>query len=180
MYLLMPVNWKDIKYLKTGTENQQFAWHLLSEYKIMAHLKDFDPILAGTIPLSIDIEESDLDIVCYSPDFICFTNVLKRAFTHFEGFAIKQKQLHNTESLICRFNIENKLVEIVGQPIHSELQLAYRHMLIELEILMHFGPEFKESIIKLKKSGTKTEPAFAKLLGLKGDPYQALLDYKLT
>jgi len=145
----------------------------------MILLENFDPILVGTIPLSIDIEESDLDIVCHSPDFDCFTAILKSSFAHYDGFTIKQKLLHNTESLICRFNIENKLVEIVGQSVPSELQVAYRHMLIEYEILKHYGGDFKNSIIELKKSGMKTEPAFAKLLGLKGDPYQALLDYKL-
>lgn len=49
-------------------------------------------------------------------------------------------------------------------------------MLIEYNLLKTYGDPFRERIIQLKKQGIKTEPAFAQLLGLKGDPYLALLD----
>ncbi|MNO76159.1 hypothetical protein D3C76_672280 [compost metagenome] len=39
-----------------------------------------------------------------------------------------------------------------------------------------FYDHFRERIILLKTSGWKTEPAFAKALGLEGDPYEALLE----
>ena len=35
----------------------------------------------------------------------------------------------------------------------------------------------KEEIVSLKKQGYKTEPAFCKVLGLKGDPYHSLIQY---
>ncbi|WP_343330978.1 DUF4269 domain-containing protein [Polaribacter staleyi] len=54
-------------------------------------------------------------------------------------------------------------------------QNAYRHMIVENKILKEKGFEFKQSIKKLKSNGTKTEPAFAKLLGLEGNPYTELL-----
>lgn len=38
-------------------------------------------------------------------------------------------------------------------------------------------PECRKQIRHLKKQGIKTEPAFCYLLGLKGDPYSALLNY---
>ena len=43
--------------------------------------------------------------------------------------------------------------------------------------MQKMGPAFKEQIRGLKRNGLKTEPAFAKLLGLNGDPYRAVLDY---
>ena len=46
-----------------------------------------------------------------------------------------------------------------------------QHLIIEEQ-----GEEFREQVIKLKLQGYKTEPAFAKLLGLKGDPYVAMLE----
>ena len=37
------------------------------------------------------------------------------------------------------------------------------------------GKKLRDEIKRLKRSGLKTEPAFAKLLFLDGDPYQAFL-----
>lgn len=48
-------------------------------------------------------------------------------------------------------------------------------MLIEHQILLEKGESFRQEIISLKKQGIKTEPAFAQLLGLSGDPYEAIL-----
>ncbi len=50
-------------------------------------------------------------------------------------------------------------------------------MIKEYEILEKEGEEFRKQIINLKEKGWKTEPAFAKLLGLKEDPYLELLNY---
>ena len=52
-------------------------------------------------------------------------------------------------------------------------------MLAEYKILNNKGLEFKNEIKELKAKGIKTEPAFAKLLGLKGDPYLELLKVKV-
>ena len=51
-------------------------------------------------------------------------------------------------------------------------------MLIEHRLLQERGEAFRRAIITLKQRGYKTEPAFAKALGLKGDPYLALLPYE--
>jgi hypothetical protein len=52
-------------------------------------------------------------------------------------------------------------------------------MLIEHHLLNYYDEEFRLKIVSLKEQGYKTEPAFAKVLNLKGDPYQALLNYKI-
>ncbi|MNC60542.1 hypothetical protein D3C75_1104260 [compost metagenome] len=54
-------------------------------------------------------------------------------------------------------------------------QNGYLHMLLEQRILNVLGAGFREAVIEMKKIGTKTEPAFARLLNLEGDPYEALL-----
>ncbi len=48
-------------------------------------------------------------------------------------------------------------------------------MLIEYKLLLEKGEEFRKEIISLKKQGYKTEPAFAKLLGVEGNAYEGLL-----
>jgi hypothetical protein len=54
-------------------------------------------------------------------------------------------------------------------------QHGYRHMVVEARLLAASGPRLKERVIQEKTLGLKTEPAFAKLLALPGDAYQALL-----
>ena len=80
---------------------------------------------------------------------------------------------------MANFTLEDFEIEIFGQNRPSREQEAFRHLLIEDEILESKDETFRAEIIKLKKQGFKTEPAFAKLLKLKGDPYLALLAYKV-
>ena len=47
-------------------------------------------------------------------------------------------------------------------------------MVIEGRLLDLAGESFRHNVIELEQSGLKTEPAFARLLGLNGDPYEAL------
>ena len=82
-------------------------------------------------------------------------------------------------TVLVRFQLEEFKVEIFGQNIPSKEQYAFRHMLIEHQILLQKGETFRQEIVKLKKKGLKTEPAFANILGLTGDPYKALLNYPL-
>ncbi|MNK30599.1 hypothetical protein D3C87_490190 [compost metagenome] len=53
-------------------------------------------------------------------------------------------------------------------------------MLIEHQILQEKGEDFRLKIIALKRNGYKTEPAFAKLLNLQGNPYLDLLKYEVS
>jgi Domain of unknown function (DUF4269) len=49
-------------------------------------------------------------------------------------------------------------------------------MIIENYLIIN-QPSIKEQVIVLKKNGMKTEPAFCKVLGLEGDPYDALVEF---
>src|SRR5262249_21108876 len=59
----MPQNWRDLASLLDGTATQRAAYHALEALRVFALLGAFDPILAGTIPLDIDVPGSDLDVV---------------------------------------------------------------------------------------------------------------------
>ena len=48
-------------------------------------------------------------------------------------------------------------------------------MIVEYKLLKRLGETARQGIIELKRSGYKTEPAFAKLLRITGDPYDELL-----
>ena len=168
----------DVNYLKTGTLKQQQAYRLLTDNSIIDFLKEYGATLAGTIPLNIDIEGSDLDILCEINNEINFIEVLQKSFSHYENFTLAKVIVNKEQTVIANFLIEDFEVEIFGQAVPVRAQAGYKHMIIEYKILQEKGEEFRNQIIALKKQGYKTEPAFAKLLGLKGDPYISLLDYK--
>ena len=67
------IDFSNIEYLKSGNKRQRDAYDLLSDNEILLLLKEFDPLLAGTVPIEIDVEHSDLDIICYFDDIETIT-----------------------------------------------------------------------------------------------------------
>ena len=172
-------DFSNINYLKIGNQRQIQAFKVLTEKKILMNLAEFYPVLVGTIPINIDIETSDLDIICYWIDKMVFTEKIQSNFNNEDKFIIRDTFINNQETVIASFETAGFKIEIFGQNIPVREQNGYRHMITEYEILQSKGENFRREIIKLKQQGYKTEPAFGLLLGLKGDPYSALLDYKI-
>ncbi|MFW0737773.1 DUF4269 domain-containing protein [Flavobacterium sp. T12S277] len=173
------IDFTTIDYLKKGNHKQIEAHQILTKHKILDDLVAFDPILAGTIPLLIDIENSDLDVICYWKNKTEFVEKLNTAFGSKDNYTLREAIIDRTESIIANFKIDPFEIEIFGQNIPTKEQNAYRHMVIEYQILQSKDENFRLEIIKLKQNGYKTEPAFAFLLGLKGDPYAELLTYNI-
>ncbi|NDI99094.1 DUF4269 domain-containing protein [Flavobacterium sp. LaA7.5] len=170
----------NINYLSSGNTIQKETYRILTDNNIMQYLYDFNPILVGTIPLEINIDGSDLDIICYWQDKQLFIDVINQCFSEYKDYTLREVKINGYPTVIANFFIENFEIEIFGQNIPVVQQYGYRHMIIEYNILLQKGNEFKNRIIELKKQGYKTEPAFALLLGIKGnDPYKSLLDYEV-
>lgn len=165
----------NIEYLKEGNERQRLAYQTLTSYQILNKLGIYQPILTGTIPINIDIETSDLDIICYWKNKRDFTAILTNLFSSEKEFTIQELKINSQETVVCNFKVDSFDIEIFGQNIPTQQQNAYRHMVVEHQILKEKGEDFRLKIIDLKRNGYKTEPAFANLLNLKGDPYVALL-----
>jgi hypothetical protein len=172
------IDFLDITYLKSGSKKQQKVYQVLVESRLMEKLSTYTPIFVGTIPLNIDIESSDIDIICYVRDKNQFIVALVSYFQNMRGFKITENATLN--SIKANFYIEDFEVEIFGQDLETIHQNAYRHMIIEHSVLMEKDEHFRQKVIKLKRQGLKTEPAFAKLLGLDGDPYKAILKFGLA
>lgn len=168
-----------IDYLQSGNPKQILAYEVLKEDRIMELLSDFDPILIGTIPINIDIENSDLDIICFWKNKAEFISEIHKAFGSKKDFRIWESKINQQESVVASFLTDIFEIEIFGQNIPTKEQNGYKHMIIEHQILEEKGEEFRQEILKLKRKGIKTEPAFAELLGLKGNPYVELLKYKV-
>lgn len=166
-----------LDYLKIGSDIQKRIFQVLENHQIFQKLKTYNPILAGTFPIGINIDGSDLDIILETDDFETLKTLLTSEFQNQEQFSINLIEINDVESLVCKFQLEEFLVELFAQDRPTHLQNAYLHMINEFEILEKEGDEFLRKIIELKEQGFKTEPAFAKLLGLSGDPYVELLKY---
>lgn len=172
------MNFTSIDYLKHGTTKQQEVYTVLTQCNLFENLAEFNPVLVGTFPIGIDIETSDLDIACQWKDSDLFIEKLEQLFSSYEGFNLRKFKLDNQITIIANFTVLDFEFEIFGQNIPVVEQNGFRHMIVEAKILEEKDEEFKQKIIELKKQGFKTEPAFAMLLGLSGDPYQELLKYK--
>jgi hypothetical protein len=170
------IDFLNITYLKFGNRKQQKVYQLLVKNKIMEKLSIYTPIFVGTIPLNIDIENSDIDIICYVKDKSQFIEALFCNFQNMKGFKVTNNTVFNSTK--ANFYIEDFEFEIFGQDLESFQQNAYQHMVIEHRLLVENGENFRQEIINLKRQGLKTEPAFAKLLGLDGNPYKELLKFQ--
>ncbi|MFQ5649834.1 MAG: DUF4269 domain-containing protein [bacterium] len=53
----MRLNLRDISFLRCGTKKQEKAY-------IVLQVRKFDPVFVSTVTIGVDIDGSDLDIIC--------------------------------------------------------------------------------------------------------------------
>lgn len=162
-------------YLRLGTPKQQELWEDLEKWKILKNLTGFKPTLAGTIPLGIDTESSDVDILAKYNLPSHFQKICYARFRNLPNYTFSEKTISLHVTLICRFSTKKFQYEIFAQSVEPTEQYAWIHMMVENRFLNFAVPSFREEIRNLKKNGIKTEHAFCQLLDLKGDPFKALL-----
>jgi hypothetical protein len=167
-------DWRDVGYLGHGTLRQREALCTLADTRVLDVLAEFDPVLAGTIPLDVDIEDSDLDIICSVTDAMSFATCVTDAFASHEGFTLRRGVIRGDYTTIVSFTSGAFAFEIFGQNVPVDHQAAVVHLDVEARLLAFGGAAARERIRELKRSGLKTEPAFATWLGLGGDPYDVL------
>lgn len=170
------MNWRDLSYLLEMGETQVKAYHALGKLGIFESLREYDPVLVGTIPIGINIEGSDLDIVCHVDDLEAFSIIVANTFGHLRDYSVNIVDGISGKACVINFYYLDYEIELYGQNIPSNLQNAYRHMDIEHRLLCLGTDKFRVDVIESKRNGLKTEPTFASLLQLEGNPYQALLD----
>ena len=172
------IDFTTIDYLKNGNKKQKRVYEILTKHRILEKLKEYSPILAGTIPIEIDIEGSDLDIICevdlrFQEDFLDDL-MFSKFIPHDVEVKVEYPIINDEKCIVLNFILEEFPIEIFGQNKPTIEQNAYRHMIAEYKILQEKGENFKQKIIELKQKGIKTEPAFGMLLGL-NNPYEDLL-----
>jgi hypothetical protein len=127
----------------------------------------------------LEIPGSDLDILCFVEDHNRFIRIVDTQYSHFPAYHNEIKIIENKESTVIGFFAYGFPVEIFAQNIPVSDQTAYKHMIMEKKILEVKGSAFKNEILRMKRQGMKTKTAFARLLGISGDPYTGLLCYEI-
>lgn len=158
------------------TPRHRQALAVLKDLRIFTDLQTHHPLLAGTVPIGIDLPDSDLDILCEAHDLPAFQSRIRALYGSHTGFRSALKLKKRLPCVTASFTCQQFEIQIFGQPVPTDRQDAWRHMIVEERILSLLGEPFRQEILRLKAGGHKTEPAFALALNLPGDPYQALLD----
>jgi ribosomal protein S18 acetylase RimI-like enzyme len=149
--------------------------------RLFRALAPFHPTLIGTYPLGLAVDGSDLDIACACDDLAAFERALRQTLSEL-GISPRLERLP-LPALVAGFTLGEPAsaggdlaIEIFAQPAPIAAQNGFRHMVIEGQLLILGGDALRARVHALKRSGIKTEPAFAQVLGLTGDPYAALLE----
>ena len=140
--------------------------------------KDVNLEVRKLVFLTINVSNSDLDVLCCAADLELFETLIQESFSEMPDFTMRKGTIREEPFVLCTFQTNYFPIEIFAQHIPSVQQYAFRHLLVEHYLLEKHGPDFKSKIVALKEQGIKTEPAFAQLLGLDGDPYMALLQFE--
>ena len=147
----------------------------VAECDVLGALAPFDPRIAGTAPLGLDVPGSDIDVLCFAPDAHAFTDTVWHNFSGALAFTAKQL-VRAPRPVLASFVVAGWRIELYGEAIPVEQQRGWRHFIIERRLLALGGEGLPVAVLALRGQGMKTEPAFAAALKLRGDPYLALLD----
>ncbi|RDY69116.1 DUF4269 domain-containing protein, partial [Halobacillus trueperi] len=135
--------------MKRGNKKQREAYTTIKELCIFDELSIYNPILCGTIPIGIDLDNSDLDIVMDVKDLRLFEKKLDAFYGDKPGFTMKRKIIRGREVVKANFLSNNFELELFGQNQSTYFQNAYLHMIIE-HVLLKDHPTLKDKVIDLK------------------------------
>ncbi|WP_158090280.1 DUF4269 domain-containing protein [Kiloniella majae] len=157
------------------TKKRSSYTEVLKGLNISELLADVDYEVIGTPPLGIDIANSDIDIAFFSSAPDTLVRKLSAALGDHKDLSRRTLSFPPYKTELLSFVFMKWPIEffIQNQPLAA--QFGVRHFHLQRRLLALFGPTFTQQVIRLKQQGMKTEPAFAKLLGITGDPYLNLL-----
>lgn len=142
---------------------------------VLEALAGFDPHVAATPELGLDLPASDVDVLCHAPDRDAFEMTVRAAFGARDDFCVRRWDGGGAPAVVAGFAAHGWAFEVFGQALPVAEQLGWRHFAVERRLLALGGAALREAVLRRRRAGLKTEPAFADVLRLAGDPYQALL-----
>ncbi|WP_323905648.1 DUF4269 domain-containing protein [Aeromonas veronii] len=178
-------NWRRLDYLAHGNPRQRSAHALLTAGvwdELAAQCADM--ALVSTLAIGLDRPGSDLDILCQHADPAEFAATLEA-----QGWQASAKDenvwlLERTFSCLDQSCADTGSdtseaswpLELYVTPAPIETLNGWRHLTLMAALLERFGDAFYREVLRLRlEEGLKGEAAICRLLGLAGDPYEALL-----
>ncbi|MGN5000637.1 DUF4269 domain-containing protein [Aeromonas sp. 61P] len=178
-------NWRRLDYLAHGNPRQRSAHALLTTGvwdELAAQCADL--ALVSTLAIGLDRPGSDLDILCQHPDPAAFAATFAE-----QGWqaSAKDENIWLLERIFacldqpCAVSGSDKSdarwpLELYVTPAPIETLNGWRHLTLMAALLERFGDAFYREVLRLRlEEGLKGEAAMCRLLGLAGDPYEALL-----
>ena len=143
---------------------------------VLQALAAHDPVVVGTFPLGLDREGSDVDVLCHADDLQRFIDHATAAFgghPRFSSHRFVPRDGH--EAAVVRFAVDEVPVEVFAQPVPTTGQHGYRHLQVERRLLALGGERLAARLRASRPPGASVEAAFAQVLGLPGDPFEAVL-----
>ncbi|BEE04303.1 DUF4269 domain-containing protein [Aeromonas veronii] len=176
-------NWRRLDYLAHGNPRQRSAHALLTAGvwdELAAQCADL--ALVSTLAIGLDRPGSDLDILCQHPDPAAFAATFAEQGWQASAKGDNVWLLERTLSCLdlhcadCDQSEASWPLELYVTPAPIETLNGWRHLTLMAALLERFGDAFYRDVLRLRlEEGLKGEAAMCRLLGLAGDPYEALL-----
>lgn len=106
-----------IDYLLHGNATQQHAYHTLQELRMLTVLQEYSPVLVGTVPIDIHIDDSDLNIICEAYHFTEFQAIVDHHFHRMSDYRYTSKLVEGTPRAVCTFHYNDWLIQLLDKTI---------------------------------------------------------------
>ncbi len=165
--------------LRNGSAEQRAAAKAVDELALFQTLAANRPVIAGSFPLNLQTESSDIDVLATATDLTAFLELAGRAFGAQAGFRARLAKIKSMDSVVINFNYGSFPFEIFAQARPVLEQDGFLHLVAEYRLLALADVRFFETVRALKQAGAKTEPAFCTALGAPDSPYEYLRELAL-
>jgi Domain of unknown function (DUF4269) len=129
--------------------------------------------VVGALPLGLAVADSDIRVVCHAADTGRFAQAVSTYFHDAQGFRLTLWTSAD-RAVVARFESYGWRIKIFGSSERVHDQVTWRHFEVERRLLALDGEGLRSAVMTLRAQGLKTEPAFAEVLKLPGDPYAAI------
>ena len=108
---------------------------VVDDLDLFGCLAEFSPVVIGTPPLGLAIEESDIDIACSALDLEKFGDIARKHFGEFEAFSLRLFNVSDEPAIVAAFLSSGWEIEVFCQALDVEKQAGVRHFRIEQRLL---------------------------------------------